>query len=151
MEVVIIAAGAEVDLPSGAVQSYPVGWKGVVPDHIGQVWVEAALAHDVTPTVDAAGFTPRQASTLREFADNVAAAQDAGDTTTITEPVVLEFAKLPVAELRELAELIGVEGAAKMRKAALVAALEPRNDEVVAALADAMAGGNDETGGEGDA
>ena len=149
MEVVVIADGAEADLPSGAVQTWPIGWQGTVPDHIGQVWVDAGRARDVTPPVNAAGFTPRQAETLRTIADNVNAAHDADGSTTTTEPVVLEYAKLPVAELREIAELIGVEGFAQMRKAELVAALKPRNAEVVAALTEAMTGGDDETGGEG--
>ncbi len=128
MEIIVLEAGAEVILPSGAKQMYPLKWRGVVPDEIGQDWVDAGIAEDVTPepVMIAVEFTPRQLEILRELADQIAAQQDA--------PIA--FQAMRVGELRDLAALLDIEGSGKMKKADLVAILSEREPE----LRDVLAG-----------
>ncbi len=70
-EVRIIADGAAVRLPSGAVQKYPVGWVGAVDAAIAEVWLAHGLAE--TTVVEKADLTPEQKLVLAAAADEIIA------------------------------------------------------------------------------
>lgn len=59
-------------LPSGAEQSYPIGWTGRVQDAIGAAWVEHGLARDVSPAA-VPTLTPEQTLALKAAADQILA------------------------------------------------------------------------------
>jgi len=70
-EVKIIADGAAVRLPSGAVQKYPVGWIGPVDPAIADVWLQHRLAE--TTVIEKADLTPEQKRVLAAAADEIIA------------------------------------------------------------------------------
>ena len=127
MEVLIQDVGAERVMPSGARQMYPVGWQGAVEDHVGAVWVENNLAVDITPEAGEMGFTPRQTGVLREIADHALATHD-------SQTVDVDFRDMTVADLRELAATIPIDGSDRMKNVDLIAALEDKQEELREAM-----------------
>ena len=91
-EVKIVADGAAVKLPSGAVQKYPVGWVGAVDPAIADVWLQHGLAE--TTVVEKADLTPEQKRVLAAAADEiiaqVAAAQAGIEAAEVDETTAEE-------------------------------------------------------------
>lgn len=78
----------EIELPSGAVQTYPAGWTGPVDDVIAMHWIGEGAADPLSP--GAVVFSNAQAAVLAAAADQIlieaaghmaagATAPDAGD------------------------------------------------------------------------
>lgn len=144
MEVLIINEGALKIMISGARQLYPVGWRGVVEDHVGAVWVAEGLAEDITPDVGDHGFTARETQVLRGIANEVLAAHDA-------QVVDVDFSNMDLAELRELAAMVPIAGAERMTKARLIKSLNAAQDDLRTAMAAALDESADDDTSGGDA
>lgn len=97
-EVKIIADGAAVKLPSGAVQKYPVGWIGAVDPAIADVWLQHGLAE--TTVVEKADLTPEQKRVLAAAADEIIA-QVAAAHAAEAEAAEVEAGEIDAADLEE--------------------------------------------------
>lgn len=130
MNVLIIADGAEVKLPSGSVQIFPVDWSGEVPDDVGRALVDEGFAQIVGAPAEPMIATPEQAEILRQIADGAAsmANQDPGERLTV------EWDALTDDDLREIAKAIEVRVAHNTGRAKLLERLIEREDDVVAFL-----------------
>lgn len=138
-----------VPLASGAMQTFPAGWTGNVPNECGAQWVAEGAAVPLLGA-SAQSFTPEQHAVLAYAADQAlaiaaeqqAAAQsdavdasaDAGDELTEELPNAsdddLALEDLTKAELLELA--VGIEGSDKMRKSELIEAIKARQSGAAA-------------------
>lgn len=71
-EVRIVAEGAGVKLPSGALQMHPVGWSGAVDAAIADAWVAMGVAVAIEPETPPQ-LTPHQTAVLAAAADEIIA------------------------------------------------------------------------------
>jgi len=131
----------DVPLASGAKQTFPAGWSGNVPNEIGAQWVAEGAAVPVLGA-SAQSFTPEQHAILALVADETlrmaeqqtlqgtdgGAATGGPEQPAADEGGELQLADLTKAELLGLAE--GIDGAARMNKADLIAAIEARQAAV---------------------
>lgn len=137
----------DVPLASGAKQTFPAGWSGNVPNELGAQWIAEGAAVPVLGA-SAQSFTPEQHAVLAMAADQalaMAAAQQAdgnatdgaaggegggGDGEADANAEDLQLEDLTKAELLEIAD--GIDGAARMNKADLIAAIKERRAAVEA-------------------
>lgn len=108
-EVRIIAEGALVKLPSGAVQKYPIGWIGAVDPAIADVWLQYHLA--ATTVVERADLTAEQKRVLAAAADEiiaqVAAAEIAAAQAGVVEAGAVEAPpEAPEIDAADLGDVI---------------------------------------------
>ncbi len=129
-----------VQLASGATHTFPAGWTGQVPNDIAAQWIGEGAAVSVLGN-SAQGFTPEQHAilalvadeTLRLAGEHQALQGGEGDPTggeptdtdeqETEDPAELQLDDLTKVELVELAAG-RIDGAARMNKADLVAALK---------------------------
>ena len=96
--------------------TWPPGWVGHVDDEIVAGWVEGKDYLAPAPPEPDVVLSRQQTAVLAAAADQALAAQAAEEARAAYEAMA-------VAELRAIAVARGVDGAARMRKADLVAAL----------------------------
>lgn len=104
-------------LPSGAVQVYPSGWTGDVDAATARDWIAAGRAIQVLPAT--AALTVAQTVVLAAAADEILAQaqQPAG------EPSPLMLDDLTLAELKQVADSVGLAYGVKITKPRLIEAL----------------------------
>ena len=99
-------------LNSVSTKTYPAGWSGQVDDTVAERWVAEGAAEPVIT----------EASVLAEITAAVKAEAVAKSSTSSADDISLDT--LSVNELRQVAASAGLDGASKMKKAELLAALK---------------------------
>lgn len=110
----VLAHGCAIELPSGAKQTYPVGWSGDVDDVVAATWCGDGRARYVAGTV--AGLNEAQTAVLAAVADNILFEQH------ITQ-LQAALAEMSDAEIRDLAKQSGMKVTKKTTRDAMIAAI----------------------------
>lgn len=128
---VLMLADSEFRQSPLSIKKCPKGSTPLVPEDVAIDWLEAGKCE---LAVDDAEFSPVERAILRHVAHQVAGA---------SQPARIDFEKLNVPQLKEIAAELEVEGSAHMKRAALLEALEARHDDVAALMAAADEGDDD--------
>lgn len=113
--------------PSGAMQQFPAGWSGDVPDAAAAKWISEGVAERIAAPPVAGALTPRQTAILARAADEIEAlagqqgapvGDDADD-----DGGEVDLNAMTDDELRLTAESLGIKPGRKSR-AKLIEAIE---------------------------
>lgn len=133
-----------VTLPSGAIQTFPVGWSGEAPDLEARQWIEDGAAERLSPAAPvAAPFTPRQAAILAGAADEIdrqAQQQQVSELTVDPDEQggEIDLNAMTDEQLEHVGEQLGIKRGRKSRER-FIEAIERKAQQLDAAEAAADA------------